>query len=277
MAFRIVADSSSNLYHLEGADYKYVPLKIRCEEAEFVDDENLNVADMNEALLATKGPSSSSCPNVFEWMDAFGEAEEVFAVTITSNLSGSCAAARSAADEYMEQHPDRKVYVVDSLSTGGEMCLLIQKILECDNAGMSFEETVEAVTEYAKHTRLVFSLRSLNNLAKNGRVSGAKAKIAGVLGIRVVGKASDVGTLEPLHNCRGEKKNISTILEVMEETGYMGGKVIIGHCFNPESAESVAKVVGEKYPQAEISFQKTGGLCSFYAEEGGLIIGYEIR
>lgn len=277
MAFRIVADSSSNLYRLEGADYKYVSLKIRCEEAEFVDDEKLDVALMNEALKATRGPSSSSCPNVYEWIESFGEAEEVFAVTITSNLSGSCAAAKSAASEYMSQYPGRKVHVVDSLSTGGEMCLLIDKIVECDKAGMTFEETVEAVAEYAKHTRLVFSLKSLNNLAKNGRVSGAKAKIAGVLGIRVVGKASDVGTLEPLHNCRGEKKNITTILEVMEETGYVGGRVIIGHCFNPESAQSVAALIGEKYPQAKISFQKTGGLCSFYAEEGGLIIGYEIR
>lgn len=277
MAFTIVADSSSNRYRLEGADYKYVSLKIRCEEAEFVDDENLDVALMNEALQATKGPSTSSCPNVFEWMEAFGEAEEVFAVTITSNLSGSYAAAKSAASEYMEQHPGRKVHVVDSLSTGGEMCLLIDKIAECDKAGMTFEETVDAVTEYAKHTRLVFSLKSLNNLAKNGRVSGAKAKIAGVLGIRVVGKASDVGTLEPLHNCRGEKKSVATILEVMEETGYEGGRVIIGHCFNIETANSVAKLVAEKHPQAEISFQKTGGLCSFYAEEGGLIIGYEIR
>lgn len=276
MAFRIVADSSSNLYHLEGTDYKYVPLKIRCEEAEFVDDENLDVALMNEALNATKGPSTSSCPNVYEWMEAFGDKEEVFAITITSNLSGSCAAAKSAADEYMTQHPGRKVHVVDSLSTGGEMCLLIHKIVECDKAGMTFEETVEAVGDYAKHTRLVFSLKSLSNLAKNGRVSGAKAKIAGVLGIRVVGKASDVGTLEPLHNCRGEKKSINTLLEVMEETGYEGGKVIIGHCFNEETAGSVAKLIRENYPQAEVSFQKTGGLCSFYAEEGGLIIGYEI-
>ena len=276
MAFLIVADSSSNLYHLEGTDYKYVSLKIRCEEAEFVDDEHLDVSQMNEALKATKGPSTSSCPNVFEWMEAFGEAEEIFAVTITSNLSGSCAAAKSAAEEYVEQHPGRKVHVLDSLSTGGEMCLLIDKIVACDKAGMTFEDTVEAVTEYAKHTRLIFSLRSLNNLAKNGRVSGAKAKIAGVLGIRVVGKASDVGTLEPLHNCRGEKKNIHTIFDVMEETGYEGGKVIIGHCFNEDTAQAVAKLVRDKYPLAEISFQKTGGLCSFYAEDGGLILGYEV-
>lgn len=277
MGFLIVADSSSNRYCMEGADYKYVPLKICCQEGEFVDDEHLDVRAMNDALKATKGPSTSSCPNVYEWLEAFGEAEEIFAVTITSNLSGSYAAAKSAADTYMAEHPGRKVHVVDSLSTGAEMCLLVDKIVACDQAGMGFEETVEAVTAYAGHTRLIFSLKSLNNLSKNGRVSVAKAKIAGVLGIRVVGKASDVGTLEPLHNARGEKKNIAAILEILEDTGYEGGRMIIGHCFNQEAAALVEQAVLEKYPGASIEFQATGGLCSFYAEEGGLIIGYETR
>jgi len=275
MSFRITADSSSNVYALDSADYSFVSLKINCEDREFVDAPGLDIAEMNKFLASTKSRSGTSCPNVQEWLDAFGTAKEVFAVTITSGLSGSCAAARSAAETYMKMNEGSKVCVIDSLSAGPEMHLLLDKIVECDRLGMSFEETEKAVAEYSKRTGLIFSLRSLNNLAKNGRVSVAKAKIAGVLGIRVVGIASDQGTLQPLRNCRGEAKNINGIVATMEETGYCGGRVAIAHCFNDTAVDMLVATLKAKYPDAPVEVYATGGLCSFYAEDGGLMIGYE--
>jgi len=118
MAFRIVADSSSNLFHLSGADYTSVPLKILCGDLEFVDDPGLDVEAMVDTLAAAKIGATTSCPNSHEWLQAFGDAEEVFAVAITSNLSGSCSAAMQAAEDYREQHPTGKIGVLDTPTTG---------------------------------------------------------------------------------------------------------------------------------------------------------------
>ena len=102
MNYKIVADSSSNVFGLSGVDYAHVPLKILNQGVEYVDVPGLDVFGMLDAMKASREGSSTSCPNVYEWKEAFGDAEAVFAVTITSNLSGSYAAARTAAEDYME-------------------------------------------------------------------------------------------------------------------------------------------------------------------------------
>jgi len=269
MKMKIVADSSSNLFTLSGVDYDFVPLKINSPTKEYVDTPELDLDGMIEDLKKSKGPTHTSCPNSHEWYEAFRGADCAFAVTITSNLSGSCSAAMQAAAEF------ERVHVIDSLSTGGEMQLIIEKLRELILAGNDFETIKQEIRTYQTHTHLLFSLESLHNLARNGRVSPAVAKIAGVLGLRLVGRASDVGTLEPMHKVRGEKKAMSTIWEEMKMHGYCGGKVAISHCHNLPASQLLESLIRAEYPDAAISIIPCTALCSFYAEEGGLLVGYE--
>jgi fatty acid-binding protein DegV len=118
-------------------------------------------------------------------------------------------------------------------------------------------------------------LKSLTNLANNGRVSPAVAKIAGVLGIHVMGIASEVGTLEQKAKCRGEKKGIFAVWKQMKELGYRGGKVRIDHCFNLEAANQLKQMIKNEFANAEVIIGTTKGLCSFYAEQGGMLVGIE--
>lgn len=275
MQYKIVADSSSNIRTFDGIDFAGVPLKIITKEKEYVDTPDLDLEQMVTELKAYKDTSGTSCPNVFEWTEAFGDAEGVFAIAITSNLSGSCNAARQAAEDYMAANPGRKVCVVDSLSAGPEIRLIAERIREGVQAGRAFEEIEADTRAYMNHTHLLFTLRSLNNLARNGRVSPAVAKLAGVLGIVVVGKASDEGTLQQMHKCRGEKRAIETLYKEMKRHGYAGGKVRIGHNFNPAGAQQLCDMIRAEYPQADIEIELSAGLCMFYAEVGGLMVGYE--
>ena len=275
MQYKIVADSSSNVRSLENVNFANVPLKIITKEKEYVDDETLDLAQMAADLKAYKGTSGTSCPNVMEWMEAFGDADGVFAIAITSNLSGSFNAARQAAEEYMDENPGKKVCVLDSLSAGPELRLIAEKVREYILAGLSFEEIEEKVRAYMAHTHLLFTLQSLANLARNGRVSPAVAKIAGVLGIVIVGKASDVGTLQQMHKCRGEKRAIETLYKEMKANGYAGGKVRIGHNFNEAGAQQLIDLIHADFPEADATAEQSTGLCLFYAEEGGLMVGYE--
>mgnify|MGYP003293047731 CR=1 FL=1 len=154
--------------------------------------------------------------------------------------------------------------------------LLTDKAEELFHQGKSFEDICKGVMDYKEKTGLMFSLECLNNLANNGRVSPVVAKIAGVLGIRIVGRASMQGQLEPMDKCRGEKKALVAIVKRMKEIGFAGGKVIIDHCFNPNAAQQLKELIAKEFPTANITISVTGGLCSFYAENGGLLAGFEI-
>lgn len=275
MQYQIVADSSSNLFHAEDISYAFVPMKLITKEKEYVDAPELNLEKMISEIEALTTPTGSSCPNSQEWLEAFGEADGVFALTITSKLSGAYSAARVAADTYAEHKPEAKVCVLDSLSTGPEMKLIVEKLRERIQAGEIFETIERQVREYMKHTHLLFTLRSLNNLAKNGRVSPAVAKLASVLRIVMLGRASDEGTLEPLQKCHGEKKALRALMEKMSEIGFKGGKVRIDHCLNLEGAQQLKNLILSKFPSADVIIGECRALCSYYAERGGLLVGFE--
>lgn len=271
---KIVLDSSANMAS-EISFVSSVPLKIITDHTEYVDNAELNTTAMVWDLQTYNGKSSTACPSPQDWLAAFDNKPYVFCIAITSNLSGSCNAANIAKADYELEFPDRKVCVIDSLSTGGEMELIAEKIRELIDAGLPFDDICEAVKEYQQHTGLMFMLESMQNLANNGRVSKIVAKAAGILGIRAVGRASDVGTLEPMEKCRGEKKALAALADHMVAMGYEGGKMRIAHCLNPAAAESLKANILAAFPHADIQIRPTGGLCSFYAEKGGMIIGFE--
>ena len=274
MSFRIVTDSSSNILSAEDPNYTTVPMKIVAEK-EYVDDVHLDLAGMVEDLKHHKGKSGSSCPNVGEWLEAFGDAECVFGVTITKHLSGSYNAAQQAADTYMEEHPDRKVFIFDSLSTGPEMMMIVDKIRQCEAAGDDFETTREKVLDYHNHNHTLFCLESMTNLARNGRVNPAVAKIAGMLGIRVVGDVKG-GEITPVHKPRGAKKATQALVEMIKERGFHDGALLrVAHCFAEEAALALKEAVFADFPHTRFILEPTTALCSFYAEAGGLIIGFE--
>lgn len=275
MNYKIVADSSADIRDLGGFPYAVAPLKIITSEKEYVDDGTLDVEQMVADLLHYKGASSTACPSVGDWLTAFADAENIFCLTISGNISGSCNSARMAKAAYEEEHPDRRVYVIDSLSTGPEMKLLMDKLVELIGEGLSFDRICAEIAAYQLHTNLLFMLESLKNLANNGRVHHAVAKVIGLLGIRMVGMASEEGTLQPLDKCRGEQGALKAIVKRLQEMGYHGGKVCIAHCLNEAGALQLKAQILKEFLQAKIEIYKTGGLCSFYAEKGGLLIGFE--
>ncbi len=272
---KIVADSSSDVLAMEGVAYAVAPLKIITAEREFIDNEGLDVDGMAEFLYNYKGKSKSSCPNVSDWLEAFGDADDIFCVTITSGLSGSYNSACMAKDIYEAEHEGRRVFVLDSLSAGPEIKLAIECMQESIREGMDFEDICSRVREYTKHTGLLFMLKSLKNFANNGRVSPAVAKIAGIMGICIVGRASDEGTLEPNHKCRGEARSLETLLADLEALGLREGKVRIAHCQNEEAARKLKDMILSKFGKAKVEIHKLRGLCSFYAEKGGVLVGFE--
>ena len=173
---------------------------------EYIDEIGTDCEEMVLALQEHTGPSTTSCPNVHEWIEAFEGADEIFGITISSGLSASFESAEMARRQFIEAHPGAKVHIFDSKATGPVERLIIEKLREGIIAGDAYDDILTRTIEYQKSIRILYALESLNNLANNGRVNAHVARIAGVLNIRAIGHASDEGTVELLHNCRGEKR-----------------------------------------------------------------------
>ncbi len=277
--FRIIADSSCDLTSLAHISpdilFGRAPLRILVDDTEFVDTYDLDTRKMMDAVYAFKGKTGSACPSPEEYADLCRDVDDAYIITISSSLSGSYNSAVLARDLVLAEYPEKNIHVFDSLSTGPELSLIAEKIARLASSGMAFAEVVEQVKEYMTHTALLFQLNSLENLTKNGRVSKMAGMTAKLLGIRMIGIASTVGTVEPLHKCRGTEKTYSLMLQEMRERGFTGGRVILGHAFQEAGAQMMRQMILNEFPTANITIMPLSGLCCYYAEEGGLLVGFE--
>jgi len=272
MNLKIVSDSSANLHSF--ANFVSVPLRVCTDKTEYVDTPELDVAAMLADFAAYKGRSSTACPGVGDWLAAFEGADAVLAVTITSELSGSFNAACAAAEAFRAQNPAAKIFVLDSRTAGPQMELIAEKALERSASGTDFENLVSEVRAYQKSTNLLFSLSSLNNFARNGRVNPALAKAVGILGLRIVGMAKD-GNLHPMHKPRGDKKALAQLVSSMTELGWAGGKVRISHTQAEPAVDALVAQLQALHPNCDVAVRTNNGLCSYYCEPGGLLLAFE--
>ena len=277
--FRIIGDSSCDLTSLAHISpdilYGRAPLRVIVDDVEYVDTYDLDTRAMMDAVYGFKGKTGSACPSPEEYAELCRDVDEAYIVTISSNLSGSYNSAVLARDLVLAESPEKKIHVFGSLSAGPELSLIVEKIARLASAGLAFEEVVAQVQEYLTHTALLFQLNSLENLTKNGRVSKMAGMTAKLLGIRMIGIASAVGTVEPLHKSRGTEKTYGLVLQEMRERGFTGGRVILGHAFQEAGAEMMRQMILNEFPTSYITVMPLSGLCCYYAEEGGLLVGFE--
>ena len=280
MKWKIIADSGCDYRSLDNlapdTEFISVPLTIQVGETIYTDDAQLNIDQMMEKMYATTTASKSACPSPDNYMKSFEGADNIVVVTITGTLSGSYNSAEVAKKIYLEEHPNTNIHVINSLSAGGEVDLIVRKLNQLVAEGLDFDQVVEVITKYQEKTKLLFVLAKVDNLVKNGRLSKLVGTVVGLLNIRMVGKASKTGTLELLQKARGQKKAIKATFDELIKSGYKGGHITIAHHNNEKFIEQFSELVREKFAHAMIEVLPTSGLCSFYAEEGGLLMGYEI-
>ncbi len=279
MSWMIVSDSSCDIRTLEpcanGVNFATVPLKIRVGAREFVDNMALDTGAMMDAMHNYNGASTTACPSPEEWAEQFLKADQVLAITISSALSGSYNSAMVAKEMIEEAHPEKKIFVLDSLSTAGEMAIAIWKANELIGQGLSFEEVTRQWETWYEDRKILFSLANFDNLVKNGRMNKLVGFMAGVMNMRAVGCGNEEGKLEMLHKCRGETRMLALLLEELDHRGYNGeGPVVISHCQNEKAAHTLKGGIEKKWPGAPVTILPCGGLTSFYAETGGLIMAF---
>ena len=279
MAWMIVSDTSCDIRELSplspGVQFSLVPFKIRIGEREYVDLPTLNVPQMIQAMTDYNGASTTACPSPEEWAEKFLQADQVIAMTISSNLSGSYNAAVAAREMVLEEHPDKQIFVLDTLSCAGALSAAAALANRMIGEGADFSQVCTALEQSSRAGHILFALASFDNLAKNGRVSKVVGFIAGRLNMRVLGRRTNDGKIDFFFKTRGEPRVLARILEQMDRDGFDGSThVQISHCNNINAAGLLVHGIRSKWPDTDIEVVPCGGLCSFYAQEQGIIITY---
>ena len=277
MSYKVIVDSCGELTQNMKKTGRFftAPLVLEVDGHQIVDDESFDQADFLRRVAKSSECPKSSCPSPESYMEAFrGEEDHVYAVTLSAELSGSYNSAVLGKNLYYEEYGEKKIYVFNSRSASVGETLIAQKIAECEEKGMSFQEVIDTVEAYIDGQNTYFVLESLETLRKNGRLTGLKALAATVLNIKPVMGATKQGVIIQHGQARGIKKALVKMVDkVVEELKNPEEKVLaISHCNCRERAEEVKKMLLEKVNVKEIIILDTRGVSSLYANDGGVII-----
>lgn len=276
--YKIVIDSCGELTEQLKADphFASVALELEVGGCRIKDDETFNQQDFLKRVRESATGPKSSCPSPEQYMESYeGEAEHVYAVTLSAELSGSYNSAVLGKNLFEEEHGDaKKIYVFNSRSASIGQTLIGLKIRELEEANLSFEEVVEKTEAYISSMNTYFVLETLETLRKNGRLSNLKAFIANTLNIKPVMGSTKEGTICQLGQARGMNKALEKMVQSMiAKTKDCENRILaISHCNCPERAQAVKEKVEELAKFKEIIVLDTAGVSSMYANDGGVIM-----
>lgn len=277
MSYKIVIDSCGEfLDQWKGDDrFQSVPLTLTVGSETIIDDENFNQADFLQKVAACPECPKSACPSPENYRKAFDcDADRIYCVTLSSELSGSYNSAVLGANLLHEEKKDKKIHVFNSCSASIGQTLIGMKIVECEEAGLPFEDVISIVNKYIEEEHTFFVLENLETLRKNGRLSRVKALVATALKIKPIMGSTPEGTICQLDQARGMNKALVKMVDkIMEATENSENKVLaISHCNSLKRANMLKEAIQERMKLKDIIILDTAGVSSMYANDGGIIV-----
>ena len=277
MSFHIVADSCCELTAdmKKRGNIEIAPLTLEVGGESILDDETFDQKYFLKRVAECPECPKSACPSPDYFRKSFlNGAERCYAVTLSAQLSGSYNSAVLGANLAQEENEDLKIHVFNSRSASIGETLIVKKIVECEEAGMSFEHVVETVELYISTQHTYFVLENLETLRKNGRLSKAKALVASALKIKPVMGSTPEGDIVQLDQARGINKALMKMVDaVVNDAQHVETKTLaVSHCNCPERAEMVKEALLERLAVQDVFVLDTRGVSSMYANDGGIII-----
>ena len=277
MSYKIIIDSCGELLEEWKKDehFESVALTLNVGGENIIDDETFDQADFLKKVAASPECPKSACPSPERYMKAFDcDADHIYAVTLSAELSGSYNSAVLGRNLLEEEKPGRKIHIFNSKSASIGQTLIGMKIQECEEAGYSFEKVIETVDEYIAGQHTFFVLDNLETLRKNGRLSKVKALVASALKIKPVMGSTDEGNICQLDQARGINKALVKMAgQIAEKTQNSEEKVLaISHCNCHERAILLKNALQEKMPLKNIVVLDTAGVSCMFENDGGVIV-----
>ncbi len=278
MESKIIVDSCVDFNEAvfkDVADFIRIPFKIHIDDEEII-DENLSTYMLTDKMKMSKNKITTACPSPQDYLDAIDPEKVNYIITISSRLSGSHNAAMVASALAKEEHPDCQVHVLDSESAAAGENLIFMRLKQFIQKNLSPQEIVAKLSELIDSMHTFFILNSLDNLAKNGRISGTVALIGKMLKVVPIMGDNGSGEIELKEKVRGKKKAFSRLVEIIaEEVSDASERILaITHVHAQETAEKLKKSLEEKCNFEDIVIFEAGGLSSVYADDGGVILAF---
>ncbi len=277
MSYKIIVDSCGELTEemKRSECFETVSLAIQIGDYHIKDDETFDQADFLQRIAAYPESPKSSCPSPESYMESYRcEADHVYVVTLSAELSGSYNSAVLGKNLYEEEYGEKPIYVFNSRSASIGETLIALKIAECEEAGMEFDAVVEMVEQYIEEQDTYFVLENLDTLRKNGRLTGIKSFAASALNIKPIMGSTKEGTIKQIGQARGMKKALAKMVdEIVSKLRNREEKVLgITHCNCQERANDVKMMIMEKARVKNVIVLDTRGISSMYANDGGIIV-----
>ncbi len=279
--YKIIADSSCELPTSLRDDERFalIPFRREVDGVSYKDNKSLNIKAFLQRIAESKTSPKSSCPSPDLFLRQLDtDAKRVYIITISGKLSGCYNSAMLAKSLYEEEHNDKQIFVIDSMSASGGECLLALKAMELEEEGNSFDEIALRLTNYRDHISTYFVLDNIETLRKNGRLSHLRALAANALNIKPL-LAGHMGDIIQLDRAIGLRKAWDCMVKrIARDTADLADmknrRLIITHCNNFKGALKVRDMLRACTDFKEYIIMNTSGLSSLYANEGGIIVVY---
>lgn len=204
------------------------------------------------------------------------EGKDILHIAFSSGLSGTYNSSRIAAEELMEEYPDRRIIVVDSLSASLGQGLLVWLAQQKKELGQTLEDVADWVEKNKLKMVHLFTVDDLNHLYRGGRVSRTTAIVGSMLNIKPVLHVDNEGKLTAIGKVRGRKKALQELVKLMDEKiGSFGADcdtIFISHGDCEQDAQYVAAKVKEKYNIKNIIINQVGATIGAHSGPGTMAL-----
>lgn len=275
MSYKIITDSCCDFPNEMYAELDLVanPLSVEFRGQVYDDKNDDSLKEMYDGLRAGEAAKTSAV-NPDRWAkameDVLAQGQDVLVLAFSSGLSTTYQSAVIAAEELREKYPDRKIYVVDTLSASMGQGLLVWYACKKRDEGMALEELHAWVEENKLHLCHWFTVDDLMYLRRGGRISATTALVGTMLQIKPVLHMDDEGHLINMAKARGRKASIDALARKVEELGgnYDNSTMFISHGDCLEDAEYLAKLLKEKYGVKEVRISYVGAVIGSHSGPG---------
>lgn len=252
-----------------------VPFRILIEDEEII-DENTDIIELISKMKNSRSQIKTACAPPEDFINKIKDQANNFIVTISSQLSGSYNSAMVAVDTIKEKFPEACVHIFDSKTAAAGETLIAIKVKQLIEENLNPHEIIEQTEKYISKLRTLFILDSLDNLAKNGRITNFKAMLANIMHIVPIMGEDGEGRIELKESVRGKKKAFTRLVEMLSEYNIDFENTVLGitHVNCLEKAEKLRDAIKAKYPFKEIKIFKSSGLSTVYADDGGIVIAF---
>lgn len=263
MSFTIVTDTSANipLELARAENIAIIDLNCRMSGVDkaqsYLDGESFDSKAFYDAMRAGAKVSTSQInPQTYvDCMEKFlTDGKDVLFVGMSSGISGSFNSARMAAAQLLEDYPQRRIRLVDSLGASLGEGLLVVDAVELRSQGKDVDEAADWLEKKLVRMYQVFTVDDLNYLRRGGRLSNAAAIAGIVLNIKPILKGNENGKIVSTEKIRGRKRTIERLAEKYDELVVEPENQTIGisHADCLEDAQKLIELISRSKPPKKI-------------------------